>query len=306
LISARFTSEIYIIDHSTTTEEAASDTGGNSGKGGRILYRWGNPQAYDRGTQEDQLFFGQHTAHWIEEGLPNEGDIMVFNNCFMRGYTTIDKITPPLQEENGNYPISTSQPFEPVTSDILYQTEPLTDFFAPFLSSAYTLTNGNILINDGPVGQLREVHLETQEIVWEYISPVTLTDGTLSQGDPPAEILSRFFRAVKYAPDYIGFADRDLTPGPPIELNPSEDCSLNLSITTNENLNVRLYPNPATANLFIDTKTKNFSYSIYNLAGQLIHEGTTREINVNNFNTGIYLVKVQMDDTISFSKFVKN
>ena len=69
-LSSRFHDEIYIIDHSTTTEEAAGHTGGNSGMGGDFLYRWGNPQVYDRGSDLDRVLDDQHSVNWIPEGYP--------------------------------------------------------------------------------------------------------------------------------------------------------------------------------------------------------------------------------------------
>ena len=55
LLSSRTFSEIWVIDHSTTTEEAAGHTGGNSGMGGDILYRWGNPHAYRAGREDSPV-----------------------------------------------------------------------------------------------------------------------------------------------------------------------------------------------------------------------------------------------------------
>ncbi len=79
MIGARNFCEVWVIDHTTTTE-ARGHTGGRQGMGGDLLYRWGNPQAYRAGDSSDQRFYCQHDGRWIKPGLPGAGHIMVFNN----------------------------------------------------------------------------------------------------------------------------------------------------------------------------------------------------------------------------------
>src|SRR5262249_45333410 len=78
VVSSRILSEIWVIDHSTTVKEAADHSGGRSGKGGDLLYRWGNPQVYRAGSPADQRLFNQHGVHWIAPGLPGAGHLLVF------------------------------------------------------------------------------------------------------------------------------------------------------------------------------------------------------------------------------------
>src|SRR5262245_64845235 len=42
-------SEIWVIDHGPKTSEAGSHEGGKYGKGGALLYRWGNPRGSHAG-----------------------------------------------------------------------------------------------------------------------------------------------------------------------------------------------------------------------------------------------------------------
>ena len=178
-ISCKNTNEIYIIDHSTTTEEASGHTGGNSGMGGDILYRYGNPESYQRGGAEDQVSFAQHDIQWIQPGYPDEGKLMLFNNGNGRDtlYSSVDVIETPL---NGYvYDIDSIEPFEP--KNLSWTWDVGVEMYSSAISGSTRLSNGNTLITFGMQGTLIEVDY-SGEIVWKYISPVNNL-GTMSQGD---------------------------------------------------------------------------------------------------------------------------
>jgi hypothetical protein len=219
VLSARGCNEIWVIDHSTTTEEAAGHTGGKSEKGGDLLYRWGNPAAYGRGTRDDRQLFQQHDAQWIPDGYPGAGNILIFNNGLDRGYSTVVEIVPPM-DEHGNYTIAPSEAFGPEKPAWTYQAENPTDFYSSEISGAHRLPNGNTLICAGVRGTFFEV-TQDGETVWEYVNPV-VSYGILAQGeksglDHRGHNWNAVFKIHRYPVDYPGLVGKDLTPIGPIE-----------------------------------------------------------------------------------------
>ena len=222
MLSIRGNSEVFVIDHKTTTAEAASHAGGRYGKGGDILYRWGNPQQYNRGTNANQQLFQQHHTHWIPAGCPGAGNILIFNNGIGRGYSTVNQIVPPV-DAAGNYTIATGSAFGPNLPVWTYQGSPATNFYSAEISGCQRLPNGNTLICEGVKGNLFEV-TSAGECVWQYLCPVTdagpLTQGGVIAVDSvrPDQYMNAVFRVYRYGADYSGLSGRDLTAQGPIEL----------------------------------------------------------------------------------------
>jgi hypothetical protein len=173
VVSVHEFSEIWIIDHSTTKAEAAGHAGGRSGRGGDLLYRWGNPRVYRAGTKADRTLFAQHNAQWIPAGRPGEQHMLVFNNGGGRpdgSYSSVDELVLPVNRQGGytREAGATYGPKKPIWS---YSAPKKPDFYAFFISGAQRLPNGNTLICSGPNGTLFEVTPE-KELVWNYVNPV--------------------------------------------------------------------------------------------------------------------------------------
>lgn len=204
MVSSRDFNELWIIDHSTPSTLTGTPAG-------HLMYRWGNPEAYGRGTAADRVLHSQHDARWIQDG-----QIMVFSNGNERPdgfFSTVEIITPPLNPD-GSYTLDLDAAFGPVGTTWRYPSILDSEFFSQNTSGAQQLPNGNILITEGASGEIREID-ENQEVVWNYRNPVGVF-GASTQGAPAPQ--NAVFRAERYAAAHPGLAGRELTPGEVLEI----------------------------------------------------------------------------------------
>ena len=207
MLSARNYGEIWIIDHDTTTEEAA-------GAKGDLLYRWGNPRAHGAGGHEHQRLFWQHDAHWIPPGLPGEGNVLIFNNGTKHhAYSSIDEIALPALRGD-TYPQTQNFAFEPARLQWNYTAPNPADFYSPQGSGVQRLPNGNTQICSTDNGTIFQVTPDGTT-VWKYTNPVPEYGPPVHQGDTPNP--SNTYRAPWYPPDHPGLKNMNLTPKGPIE-----------------------------------------------------------------------------------------
>lgn len=229
-ISCRSMHEIYIIDHSTTIEEAAGHSGGRWGKGGDILYRWGNPQVYGKGLSSDQQLFGQHDVNWIQDGHPMAGALSIFNNGNGRypSYSSVEIIVPPTV--NDTYVLEENGTFGPSTSSWSWDMGEA--MYSGSISGVDALSNGHLLVTHGTKGTLYEVD-ENGNVVWTYINP-TGSNGaynqsqTIPDGMRAGTTLNQIFKATHIPASHPSLNGRTLIPGDYLEhwtdLCPTEEA----------------------------------------------------------------------------------
>lgn len=166
VVSSHNLNEWWVIDHSTTTAEAASHSGGNGGKGGDFLYRWGNPAAY--GATGTAILNVTHDAHWIPEGTPNAGRLVGYNNRGVsNSASAVDQIDPPRVDYN--YTKSGTSAYLPST----YATRHACNGYSSNMSNSLQLPNGNTFVCMATSGYMYEVN-PAGNIIWSKTASGTV------------------------------------------------------------------------------------------------------------------------------------
>ncbi len=286
LLSLRHQGEFIVIDHGTTTAEAAGHSGGKYGRGGDILYRWGNPASYRAGKALDQVFFGQHDARWIEAEYPGGGNIMVFNNGRKKpesGYfSSVVEVSPPLRND-GLYEFRVGDSYGPEEAVWTFMTAKPSDMYSKYICGAERLPNGNTLICSGWQGLLIEIEHQNRE-VWRYVSPIG-PEGAQAQFIDAAR--NHVFRASRYGVDYQAFDGRDLTRKGTIEHYHDQ---VNIVIQTIRAFPVDVYSNPFSREISISLGPTDFSFANVDFFAVSASDGLSQETIIDT-STGsqIYL-----------------
>jgi hypothetical protein len=334
VLSSHNLNEWYVIDHSTTTAQAASHSGGNSGKGGDFLYRWGNPAAYQAtGTKYLNV---THDAHWVPEfpgtTYANSGRLAGFNNQgISASVSCVDQVMPPY-DGNYNYTITPGSAFAPS----IYDQRTSGFGYSSNEGSSEQYPNGNILVCSSISGKIYE------------LNPAGVPIFTISTG-------SKSSQAHRYSPCYVnnaapaqptittsgsdlttasattyqwyyngtlinGATSQNYTPtqsgiyvvrttdsnGCVYVYSPGYTYTITTAIEELEGKNISIYPNPSTGIFDIDlnyTNPKKLLVVVYDAFGKIVYnEDNTSKIDLTQLANGVYTMAITIDSNKAIYK----
>ena len=300
IINSKHFNEFWIIDRSTTSAEAAGTSGGNSTQGGDLLYRWGNPKAYQSGETSDRQLFSQHDVQWIDENDINPdyeffGKIALYNNHIETGLSLGQILAPEFDTTTFSYTQSNGT-FLPETFSKEVSHPDTTRNYSTAASSIQIIGDGSVIMCAGRQGRTFELNPDG-EVAWEYVTPLK-NGNPVTQGFNLALSENFTFQAQRYLATYPAFIGKTLAPIGFIESEPNPAfCSLvSTDKTFNKNNDISFSPNPVNTLLFLKnnnekTEQVNLINSIGNLIlTQNIPFGAT-EINVSHLPSGIYFLQ---------------
>lgn len=309
LLSVPAFNEIWIIDHSTTSVQAALHSGGRFNRGGDLIWRWGNPEAYRSGDSTQKKLFFQHNAHWVknEVGSKNQAceSIILFNNLYPDSASSVCLITPVFNSSLNAFAKRDSI-FFPETYDWKYTTKQRGKMFSPIGSSAQVLPNGNLLICSGKNGYVFEVD-DKSNIVWEYIVP-TKMGAPVKQGTIIKPSDNRTFRTERYPMNWLNSGDMLLSAQWPLEIfTDTAFCnSLHYFDYLETRTGVYIYWNQNARQIsiaplrFSETPIK---FTIKNSLGKTVHDRVLNnpvKVKIDTWETGWYGIYVEEKLVTSF------
>jgi len=333
VVSSHNLNEWYVIDHSTTTAQAAGHTGGNGGKGGDFLYRWGNPFAYQAGSSS--VLNVTHDAHWIPEGIPNAGQLTGVNNkgiTVPTSQTTVDRISTP--RTNYNYAITTGTAYLPAS----YTSRHVSPSYTSNMGSADQFPNGNQMVCLATSGYIYEID-PSNTVIWSkstggttpqahryttcyinnpapyppsisYNSPsLVSTTGTSYQwyfnGDLIVGATSQTYTPSQYGIYVVRTTDVN---GCVYVYSQGFDYSAVTSIgSEKDNSNsLTVFPNPTNGTIelnFNGYAQTDFNVSVFDNTGKLVLTSKNEtKVNLSALSNGLYILKVSSPDRASVIK----
>lgn len=323
VLSSHNLNEFYVIDHSTTTAEAAGHSGGNSGKGGDILYRWGNPAAY--GTTGTNVLHVVHDAHWVPEGTAQYAGYLVGynNNGISNNQSCVDFVQAPY-DGSYNYNHTSGQAYTPAS----YSYRLACNGHNSNMGNSQQLPNGNNLVCIAQSGTIYETNPAGTSI-WTYTASGNVAQAfryeecylTTTRPDVPTITQNGNALSSSSASSYqwylngtaiSGATNQSYTPTQNgvyvVKVGEATGCVFNYStgfaftsvITGLENTRIaslKLAPNPASGSVRVLGIPENeiAGVQLMNISGASISTPFVNQtLSLEGISNGIYLVQVNL------------
>ena len=330
VVSSHNLDQWFVIDHSTTTAEAATHSGGNSGKGGDFLDRYGNPDSYN--AAGSTVLNVTHDAHWIPEGVPNAGYIVGFNNRGVsNNQSSVDQINPPLNVYN--YDITPGQAYLPLNYDLRHAC----NGYSSNMGNSQQLPNGNMLVCMATSGLIYETD-PAGTTIWSKTASGSVAqafryDECYVLNPPPAiptvsQIVDTlvsteattyqwYFNGQQipgateqtYLPTQEGIYLVRITDvnGCVNQYSPEIDFVFSSTSISQNNLDskVSVFPNPTNGIIHIDNsifKGRSYDTYLYDQFGKLVLKSKNNtELDLSAFENGVYFITI-ISETGTVSK----